>query len=199
VNPAALPKFDSDQIGPWSRWQGNLNASLLVVGQDWADVPKLAENEGRPLARYRTNQTLVDLLAAAGLSVELPAAEDTLGVIFLTNAVLCLKLNSGAEIERNYYAHCQQFLRRIVEIVRPDIVVGMGGSAWQSVQQAFSVVPVTSLAAAVSTDTPVSLWPGGPKACGAYHCGSWGLRARPKELQLIDWRQIGRHLRRPSG
>lgn len=29
---------DSDQIGPWSLWQGNLSADLLVVGQDWGDT-----------------------------------------------------------------------------------------------------------------------------------------------------------------
>jgi DNA polymerase len=22
-------------IGPWTQWQGNLNAELMIVGQDW--------------------------------------------------------------------------------------------------------------------------------------------------------------------
>jgi hypothetical protein len=34
VNPAACDGgiHDSEQIGPWSLWQGNLNADLVIVG-----------------------------------------------------------------------------------------------------------------------------------------------------------------------
>ena len=29
-------KYDKeDSIGPWSLWQGNLEAQILVIGQDW--------------------------------------------------------------------------------------------------------------------------------------------------------------------
>ena len=36
-NPSTFHEgeFDSAQIGPWSRWQGNLNAAVMIVGQDW--------------------------------------------------------------------------------------------------------------------------------------------------------------------
>jgi hypothetical protein len=39
-NPAEsqLRQFDSDQIGPWSRLHGDLNAQLMIVGQDWGGV-----------------------------------------------------------------------------------------------------------------------------------------------------------------
>ena len=40
INPAACDggTKDSDQIGPWSLWQGNLNADLVIVGQDSGDT-----------------------------------------------------------------------------------------------------------------------------------------------------------------
>ena len=30
--------FDSDRIGPYTLWQGNLKAELMVIGQDFTDV-----------------------------------------------------------------------------------------------------------------------------------------------------------------
>ena len=30
--------FDCEAIGAWSRWQGNADAQVMVVGQDWGDV-----------------------------------------------------------------------------------------------------------------------------------------------------------------
>lgn len=48
-NPAAVAngKYDSNEIGPWSLWQANLNTNLLVVGQDWGDVKYFKKWEGK--------------------------------------------------------------------------------------------------------------------------------------------------------
>ena len=37
INPSQIEsgKFDSDEIGPWTRWHGNLNADVMIIGQDW--------------------------------------------------------------------------------------------------------------------------------------------------------------------
>ena len=37
ANPSApeFRKYDSDEIGPWTRWANDLDADLMVVGQDW--------------------------------------------------------------------------------------------------------------------------------------------------------------------
>lgn len=36
TNPCLVDggRFDSEHIGPWSRWQGSLAADLMIVGQD---------------------------------------------------------------------------------------------------------------------------------------------------------------------
>jgi|SRR6516225_1079702 DNA polymerase len=38
--------YDTEQIGPWSQRQGNLNARLMVIGQDWGDSTYFGEHEG---------------------------------------------------------------------------------------------------------------------------------------------------------
>ena len=43
VNPS---RYDSTQIGPWSRWQGNLETELMIVGQDWGTTTYFLKWEG---------------------------------------------------------------------------------------------------------------------------------------------------------
>lgn len=91
-NPAEIEAgaFDSDHIGPWSRWQGNLNATLLVIGQDWADKEAFLGCKGLDDARNPTNKVLIRLLASVGIKID-PDNDGGRGSVFLTNAILCLK------------------------------------------------------------------------------------------------------------
>lgn len=39
TNPSSVASPpDSERIGPYSLWQGNLNAPLIIVAQDFADL-----------------------------------------------------------------------------------------------------------------------------------------------------------------
>lgn len=40
-------EFDSDEVGPWTIWQGNLDAVVMVVGQDWGDTGYYLKHRGR--------------------------------------------------------------------------------------------------------------------------------------------------------
>ena len=65
TNPAAVEagRYDSDEVGPWSRWQGHLGARLMVVGQDWGDTRYFTRYAEREASRNPTNITLAKLLA----------------------------------------------------------------------------------------------------------------------------------------
>src|SRR5262245_13926362 len=77
--------FDCDEIGAWSKWQGNLNAELMVVGQDWGDVGWFVRERGGSTSTSHTNKTLVKLLGSIGLNIELPRDSSGRGTLFLTN------------------------------------------------------------------------------------------------------------------
>jgi hypothetical protein len=84
--------YDSDQIGPWSLWQGNLDADLMIVGQDWGDEAYFLQNAGHESHKNPTNETLRKLLASIGIEIEPPSKERGFGgQLFFTNAILCLK------------------------------------------------------------------------------------------------------------
>ncbi len=104
-----------------SRTAGNLNAELFFVGE--APGRLGADATGIPFHGDRSGTNFEDLLSFAGIS-----RED----IFVTNAVLCNPRNSSGnnatpdQLER---AHCQDFLRRQIELVAPKIVVAIGATA----------------------------------------------------------------------
>jgi len=93
-NPAQIlgGQYDSSQIGPWTLWQGNLDAEIMIVGQDWGDVRYFTTNAGHEAVRNPTNEMLAKLLASIGIRIDPPSPQDDGGgSLFLTNAILCLK------------------------------------------------------------------------------------------------------------
>ena len=71
-NPADVEngRFDCDEIGAWTRWQGNLDADLMVVGQDWGDVESFIRFRGIDPMNGRTNKLLMHLLSTIGRAIE---------------------------------------------------------------------------------------------------------------------------------
>src|SRR4051794_21164295 len=77
TNPAACGggTHDSDHIGPWSLWQGNLDAELMIIGQDWGDENYFLDNAGRESRRNPTNECLRRLLGGIGIEISSPSDE----------------------------------------------------------------------------------------------------------------------------
>lgn len=134
-------KFDSDRIGPYTQWQGNLKAELMVVGQDFSDVAGFRAYRGWAGADVQTNRTLRELLACAGVTISGPAYGEPDDRLFFTNAVLCMKSGSRGgrqqDIPIRCFKNCSSFLRRTVEIVAPTVVVTLGAGALEAARFAF--------------------------------------------------------------
>jgi uracil-DNA glycosylase len=177
-NPADgdLAALDADEIGPWTRLHGDLDASVVVVGQDWGDVRYYLDNKGLDNLRNPTTRTLEGLLRGAGLEVSLAEYGTGPGGLFLTNAILCLK-DGGlqAPVDPAWFAACgPRFLRRQIEIVAPRAVVTLGKMALDAVCLAFGR-PRRPLADAVG-DAGGTVLPNGSVLLAAYHCGDRVLR-----------------------
>src|ERR1700733_4325004 len=48
-NPSTCSEdeFGSQNIGPWTDWQGNLNAELMIIGQEWDGHLNFIESRGQ--------------------------------------------------------------------------------------------------------------------------------------------------------
>lgn len=196
TNPAIVDGgcFDSSEIGPWSRWQGNLDAKLMIVGQDWGGVTYFRKHHGLEGPRNPTNDTLQELISLLGIDVGTPGDLRRQGVVFFTNAVLCLKVgNLQAQVQSAWFKNCGSFMRRQVEIVQPKLLVCLGERAFRSLADAFSFRP-GSFRAAVEHDEGVML-PTGTRAFARYHCGRRIQNThRPLARQRLDWKKLARFL-----
>jgi uracil-DNA glycosylase len=194
VNPADCEegKYDSDQIGPWSLWQGNLRVDLMVVGQDWGDDRYFRNHEGRDDPNNPTNRTLRDLLRIIGYEIASPSPTDYGGgPLFFSNAVLCLKVGGmQAKLDRKCFSECgSRFLKPTVEIVSPKVLVTLGEAAYRAISGTFGIKPVP-FRSAVEREEGFSL-PNGTLLFPVYHCGARILNThRTREEQEQDWRRI---------
>src|SRR5204863_3306510 len=125
-----------------SQWQGNLDAALMVVAQDFGDVRWFLEADGYPTSISTTNTTLVRLLSSAGLNIDLANRTNGKGLLFFTNAVLCMKQGgargSQAPVKSEWLRNCgTRFLRPTIELVQPKVVVCLGAKAYGAVMAAY--------------------------------------------------------------
>jgi DNA polymerase len=194
TNPADVEggRFDSEHVGAWTLWQGNLDASIMVVGQDWGDTTYFVRREGREGPRNPTNLALVELVGIAGVSIGDPGSVVGRDVGFFTNAILCLKGSEGGlqgKVQPSWFANCAQFLRRQIEIVRPAVVVGLGERAYRTVLRGFEMEcgPFRS-----EVEVPSGrVLPTGTRAFAVYHCGARIRNTRrPMAAQREDWKRL---------
>jgi uracil-DNA glycosylase len=182
-------RLDCNEIGAYTQWQGNLNAELMIVGQDFADRQGFIDHRGCPGAAVQTNMRLTRWLRQAGIKIDLPSGNNPSASLFFTNAVLCMK-DGGMRgpIPAPCVRACgQAFLRPTVELVSPRLVVTLGREATSSMNEAFNVNPPATLPATGLLPHPTRMF-GRTWLMPTYH--PMASRKAPK----ADWREVVRVL-----
>jgi len=192
-NPASpeLSAFDSDEIGPWTRLHGDLDADILIVGQDWGDVRYFNANRGLDDLKNPTVKTLEELLRSIDIDASFSRYGQVSTKLFLTNAILCLKQGGlQAKVETNWFSNCGRlFLKRQIEIVQPRVVVSLGERAYRSICSSFDL-PIQPFRVAVNDATGIQLSTGST-LIPVYHCGRRILNThRPLQAQKSDWVRV---------
>jgi hypothetical protein len=211
VNPAAVEagRYDSDEVGPWTRWAGDLDADLMVVGQDWGGVPYFVANRGFDQPGNPTNDALAQLLARIGRPLPtLPTPNQNAEAqqrhrrcgVFLTNASLWLKSGGlSAPVKGTWFREAAApFLLEQIAIVQPRVVVALGACAYRAILHAYEIpVPSGPHRNVVNAREGVPLDGTGCSTLlfGVYHCGAKIQRTlRPLVEQRRDWDRIAQAL-----
>ena len=195
-NAAAIHggRFDCDEISPFSRWQGNLDAELMVVGRDFADEERFIDCKGWPDEQAGTNLALVELAQEAGIAIQRPKCGVSDDRLFFTNGVLCMNRDKDRPIPNRCFDACgRMFLRPLVEIVRPKLLVSLGVQTARAVRSAFADARVPEPLACPALD-PIRL---NAATCwmALCHPSRRVLNSmRSLEEQRGDWRKVGRVL-----
>lgn len=200
TNPSQISEYDSDEIGPWSLWQGSLDAKILLVGQDWGDVRYFKKRGGIDEDNNPTNRNLGDLFQSIEIPLEGPESPIKNGGLFFTNVILCLKKGGlSAPVEEKHALSCgKHYLKPLVSIINPKVVIALGEKAYRSVCACYGLKPAPFKdAVMVEHGFPLTLE---CRLFPVYHCGARGWNINRKgPLQIQDWEKIGSYLHTRTG
>jgi len=190
---------DCDRVGGYSLWQGNLDAELMVVAQDFCDAQtyRSAPSSPWPGESVATNLALVTLARCAGFEIQPPRKGVSDDKLFFTNAVLCLKEGSKqATVPARCYRECGRlFLRPTIELVRPVAIAALGRGALNAILSANGMRATLGLVALINAGTVFDL-PSGARVFPMCHPSATVLNTtRSMEHQMSDWTRMGQWIR----
>ncbi len=161
---------------------GQAGARIMFVGE--APGRFGAGRTGVPFQGDVAGRRFEMLLGEAGLCRD---------EVYVTNAVLCLPLDSAGRnrtpLGREVRA-CSGWLEQTIGAVEPPLVVAMGAVALA----ALALIEPHGVVVSNAGGTPT--WWFGRQLAAVYHPGARAAVHRPWEAQLEDWRALGEAVRR---
>ena len=198
TNPSATAFDQHGHLEPWAQWQGNLDASVVVVGQEFSDVQTYIRTEGKverypDVYEYPSNKNLHEFCGLLGFNVGHPTAPNKSAPFFFTNAVMGLKEGSmSANFHDRWLEESRlEFLAPLLGIIKPKVIIPIGTKAALTLGRlyGFKVGKHSEMVASSPIKTAT-----GPMVFPVYHTGGLGLRNRSKALQVEDWKRIKDYL-----
>ena len=210
---------ECDEINLWTYWQGrgNLDAKILLVGQDWGNpwntnsqnfMSKIKSISPGPMLDYMhgndnpTDLNLVTLFKELDIDISIPSKK-----VFFTNFVLGYRnYNISGGFKKSWARKDEKYFKKLVNIIEPEIILCLGRATFESVMHAFqdgariNIGKYNSFIESESNPVKKHLKSGHEMSIFALaHCGVIGTMNRNRgqtvgtdklELQKKDWRRI---------
>ena len=194
-NPAIIENgiYDCEHIGAWSQWQGDLEAKILVIGQDWGDVAYFNAHKGKDDDKNTTNQNLQKLFLELGFDIGLPNSPIP-NPIFFTNAILGIKGSSdtkqmSSSVKDSWIRNSNEhFTHELIDIIKPQFIITLGAKPLDAMRFMYKEIPNKKLSDLIENDNHIRL-NNGIQLFAFNHCGGLGLANRSFENQLADWQK----------
>ena len=199
VNPSELSIDNDEHLNAWAYWHGNLDAEILVIGQDFGDVNYYEKYQGLDTNLNGTNKNLIKLFNQLGIELGDPLSPNHENKLYFTNAVLGAKvgqpstknINGGMASpikKKDWFADTSiLFIKPLIEVVEPKVIITLGCLAYE-VMSIIYKLEKQSLKKLVDNN-PIILC-NNIKLFALYHCSGLGLISRNFEKQLEDWKKI---------
>lgn len=173
------------EIGAWSRWQGNLDARIMIVAQDWGSKKTYIDQGGRDKISKRsvTNGNIIELMRSIDEELDDPEVLDQPNLHFFTNACLCYRVDNkeqgGAKTE--WFSNCRKFLMKQIEIVQPRVVIALGKVPFDNIMKAFKPdFQYESYQKIVDDHTHIPIMMDKTYVVPVFHCGAFGVNKNRK-------------------
>ena len=194
---------DRPYINRWNLWQGNLDADIMVIGQDYGQKEDGVAIEVCSYAdsTNHTDRKLRELIECAfDKSIdEMP--------LFFTNMANCYrKKRTSGGMHSGWLPICaNKYMERLIRIVRPKIIIVLGRSAFEALHCMDNLSikcldPIKSGKESYAEmiqhcyqidfgDEKIGVFP-------VYHPGANSQMNRTFEQQLEDWKKISEHYKK---
>ena len=191
---------DRPYINRWNLWQGNLDADIMVIGQDYGQKEDGVAIEVCSYAdsTNHTDRKLRELIECAfDKSIdEMP--------LFFTNMANCYrKKRTSGGMHSGWLPICaNKYMERLIRIVRPKIIIVLGRSAFEALHcmDELSVKcldPIKSgkesYAEMIQHRYQIDLGDEKIDVFPVYHPGANSQINRAFEQQLEDWKKISKY------
>lgn len=180
-------------LNPWELWCGNLDAKIVVIGQDFSDKDYFIENldsNWQKEINSPTNKTLQALFENLGYEIDLPQNQivNKSKPFFFTNAVLGIKQNgmTGAIKEKWYGETAKLFTKELINIIQPKYIITLGKHAYNMMCIAYDL-EAEKLFKNVKLEQNINQnfqW------FAVSHCSPTGRINRNLEKQHEDWKEM---------
>ena len=191
---------DKPYVNLWNRWHGDLDADIMVIGQDfgeWEDADTFARHHTASPYANPTNQRLYKLFRDV-MEIDIDTSQTRL---FFTNAANCYrkkKTTGGMHI--GWLPICShRYMARLITIIRPKLIIVLGRAAFEAIycMDGLSVTCQNPLEKVNNTfadmirhEYNITVDGQSIPVFPVYHPGANSKRNRSEEEQKCDWKRI---------
>lgn len=174
-----------DNVTPWTNGAGNLNAELMIVGQDWASAEWLSNPVNKVYAsigrnpNLETNKNLDRYLRLFGFNFE---------DVYATNAFVFIKYGKmSARIPaEDFLQSIKDYLIPQIEIIQPKMVVCLGAQTLNGLRKALGYRSIK-----VAEGHLNSISYKGIEIYGVYHTGGLGTAGAGGKFEALkQWEHL---------
>ena len=196
---------DRPYINRWNLWQGNLDADIMVIGQDYGQKEDGVAIEVCSWSD-KTDQTNIRLKALFKEAFEIDLDSNEIPLFFTNMANCYRKKRTSGGMHSGWLPICaNKYMERLIRIIRPNIIIVLGRSAFEALHcmENLSVQcldPIKSCEESYAEmiqhfyqidlgDKKIDVFP-------VYHPGANSQMNRTFEQQLEDWKKISEHYKK---
>jgi len=210
TNQVGLDHLATNHVNLWSYWQGNLSPEILVLGQDWGELPNFdrikifIDSEAyRKIITIEKNATDFNLVKLFDdvFSVNILKEQK----LFFTNSVFCYKKgNLNENVCTSWFRNCNEhFMSNLILLLEPKCIITLGNKALHGLSYSGNIIytngslaKIKNISLTALLDNPNQLWWENfnknkrIKLFPLFHPGGYSARNRPYQQQLNDWNKI---------